>query len=396
MTPLRMRWLTASVAAVSLLGLTACSSGTSDTTSSAAGTVSSAAPIAGILSLEELYAGTYSQPPSTSPPGAAGKSVWWISCGQAMPSCAEPAAAAADAAKVLGIDFHVADSNSNIGGQEATAVRTAISAGADAILVYGGGGCDGAQGALQEAKDAGILLMGVETPDCSASGGPEIFNVVANYSENYPDTEALWRGFGEFSADYAINKTNGQGKIIVQTGNTIKLETWGNEGFNDRIKEKCPGCEIVAEVPYVDSELTPDGPWIQGLRSALVQHPDATAVYMPWDFMMVGLGGAQAVEEAGLDAIVFGGQADTSGLDLLRQGGITAISTARSPEWSAYAAMDTINRALQGETDFPPSGIGFQLVDQTRNLPASGPFVPPIDFKAAYLKAWNNGSGTVS
>lgn len=393
MISMTKRWLTASAAGALAIGLAACSSG-SDTSSASGDSAKSSAPIAGVMTMDELYAGSYTNPPSTSPPGAKGKSVWWISCGQDFDSCSSPAATAGDIAKTLGIDFHVADSNHNISGGEATAIRTAISAGADAIMVYGGGGCSGAQGALQEAKDKGILLMGVETPDCSDEGGPEIFNVTENYSEKYPDTEALWKGYGAFSADYAINMTGGKAKIIWQKGNTGALEKFVNEGFENEIKEKCPDCELLAEVPYVDSELSPDGPWIQAFRSALVKHPDANAIYMPWDAMMAALGGAQAVKEAGLDAIVFGGQADSSGLDLLRQGTISALSTARSTEWSAYAAMDTINRALQGEKDFPPTGLGFQLIDKSKNLPASGPYVPPIDFKAAYEKAWNGGKGT--
>jgi hypothetical protein len=33
----------------------------------------------------------------------------------------------------------------------------------------------------------------------------------------------------------------------------------------------------------------------------------------------------------------------------------------------------------------PPadSGLGWQLADKDHGIPASGPFVPPIDFKAA-------------
>jgi len=385
------RWLSVGAVAAALLATTACGSSSSN----GPGKTSGGGKIGpDVLTLDQMYTGTYTAPPSTSPAGAKGKSVWWISCGQALASCAEPAEQAGQAAKVLGIDFHVADSNSNIGGAEATAIRTAISSGADAILVYGGGGCEGAQGALQEAKDKGILLMGVETPDCSDSGGPKLFDVVENYSEKYPDTKALWMGYGEFAADFAIRHTDGKAKIIFQDGNTGSLEKYLTEGFVGRIDSNCPGCEIVEKVKYVDSDLSPDGPWVQAFRGALVKHPDANAVYLPWDFMMAGLNGAQAVKDAGLNAIIFGGQADTTGLDVLRQGRITALTTARSTEWSAYAAIDTINRALQGETTFPPEGIGYQLVDKNKNLAAKGAYEPPIDFKAAYLKAWNNGEGT--
>jgi ribose transport system substrate-binding protein len=131
----------------------------------------------------------------------------------------------------------------------------------------------------------------------------------------------------------------------------------------------------------------PNGPWIQAFRGALVKHPEATAAYMPWEVMW-SIGGAQAIKESGLDLISFGGQAAPDGLDLVRQGKISAISTARSMEWSGYAGIDSINRALNDE-ETVVQGIGFALVDKTKGLPAKGAeYKPPIDFKAAYQKAW--------
>ena len=342
--------------------------------------------------MDQLYAGTYAQPPTTSPAGAKGKSVWWISCSQAVVSCSEPAAAAAAAAKILGIDFHVADGKFNVGGAFTTAVRTALAAKPDAIMLYGVA-CELTKGALQDAKAQGVLLMGVETPDCSDSGGTQYFNVTEQYNALYPSTPDLWKGYGAFAANYLINKTNGQAKVINQAG-TEPLQDFVNQGFTDALKA-CSGCSIVANVPYDSSKLTPNGPWIQGFRAALAAHPEANAVYLPWDVLMTALGGSQAVKDAGSSAIIFGGQAAPDGLDFLRAGKVTAITTARDTGWSAWAAMDTINRALQKQPS-ASEGIGFQLVtlDPNKNLPASGPYVPPIDYKAAYLKAWNNGAGT--
>ena len=72
---------------------------------------------------------------------------------------------------------------------------------------------------------------------------------------------------------------------------------------------------------------------------------------------------------------------------------ISAISTARSMEWSGYAGMDSINRALN-DSPTVVQGIGFALVDKTKGLPAEGAaYKPPIDFKAAYQKAWAAAAG---
>jgi ribose transport system substrate-binding protein len=371
-------------ALAALLAVTACGSdaGTSaDTEASGGGEASIPEDI---MSMEELYAGTYSAPPSESPPGAEGMSVWWISCSQAVISCSQPAAAAQEAAEALGIEFTIADGKFNQGGAFATAVQTAVAAQPDAILLFGVA-CELVLGPLQDAKAQGIKLMGVETPDCSDSGGPQMFDVVEQYSEEYQNTPDLWRAYGAFSADYIINQSGGDAQVIMSSG-TEPLQNFVTEGFKDELA-KCSECSVVTEVPYDSAKLSPNGPWIQAFRTSLVQHPDATAVYFPFDIMATSLGGAQAVEESGLDLVTFGGQAAPDGLDLLRDGGITALTTARDPIWSAWAAIDTINRALQGEPSVP-QGIGFQLVDQEHNLPESGDYVAPIDFKAAYLEAW--------
>jgi ribose transport system substrate-binding protein len=388
-----MRSLHLGAAAVAVaLVVAGCGSSGADNASTS-GRSGGAGAVAGGPSLSDLQAGTYSAPPTTSPPGAKGKNVWWISCGQQVDSCAKASAAAEDAARTLGLDFHLGDMNLNIGGGESTAVRTAIAAHADAIAIYGGGGCEGAQAALQEAVAAHILVLGVETPDCSAGGGPKIFNVYEKYSDKYPDDSAYWQGFGKTNADYIIAKSGGTAKIIQNGGHTNAQDTFINEGFTNEIKQNCPQCQIVAQVGYTNSELSPEGPWIQAFRTALVQHPDATAAFFPWDLMMTSLGGAQAVIETGRNLMVVGGQAAPDGLDFVRQGKITAQPTAMSRVWSGYAAIDTLNRALQGQTAPAAEGMGYQLVDKT-TAPQSGDYVPPVDVKAGYEKAWNNGAGT--
>ena len=58
-------------------------------------------------------------------------------------------------------------------------------------------------------------------------------------------------------------------------------------------------------------------------------------------------------------------------------------------EWMGYAGADTANRLMAGEKTIPDSGWGFQIVDKSNNLPASGSVVtPPIDFRAAFDKVW--------
>jgi len=84
---------------------------------------------------------------------------------------------------------------------------------------------------------------------------------------------------------------------------------------------------------------------------------------------------------------VMGGEGFAPELDLLRTGkGVNAVNIVAS-DWTGWAAIDTLNSLFLGK---PPadSGLGWQLADKDHNLPASGPFVPAIDFKSAYKQAW--------
>jgi ribose transport system substrate-binding protein len=342
--------------------------------------------------MAELYKGNYTEPPTTSPPGAKGKSVWWISCGQALPSCSEPAAVAAQAAKALGIDFHIADAKLNVAGAGLTAIRTALAAKPDAIVEYGLG-CESMQGALEDAKTQGVPVLGLQVPDCSDNGGPHLFTIPEIYNTDFQDSKAFWEEYGRYSADYAIAASGGKAKLIISAGadpNQVDV----TNGFTQELK-KCSGCSIVATVKYATPDLVPNGPWIQAFRAALVQHPEATAVYFNWDVMMSALGGAQAIKESGRKLLSFGGQGVPDGLDLVREGKITAASTAETVGWNAYAGMDSVNRFLNKKPP-APEGIGFAVVDQSHGLPpaAGTSWEPPnVNYAADYKKAWSEGKG---
>jgi len=98
---------------------------------------------------------------------------------------------------------------------------------------------------------------------------------------------------------------------------------------------------------------------------------------------------APAVTQAGRaqSLYVMGGEGFAPELDLLRAGqGVSAVNIAPS-DWTGWAAVDTMNSLF---TDKPAadSGLGWQLVDKGHNLTDNGPFVPAVDFKAIYKKAW--------
>jgi ribose transport system substrate-binding protein len=363
------------------LSLTACSSD-----SSGSGTTKEdvAAKTSG---LDALFEGTETAPPTTGP-AMTDKSVWWISCGMAIPDCSVPANAAKEAAEKMGIDFHIADGKLNVGGGNEAAVRTALAAKPDALIIHGIS-CPIIQAPLQEAVDDGVLVMGVESLDCAATGGPKLFTTEMNYGEGAETGEDYFKAWGEIGAEYLIAATDGKAKVLLNSG-TEPLQALLNQAFEDKLKE-CSGCEILQKTEFSSADLAPEGTWIQQFRASLAAHPDANSVFLPFDVNIATAGGAQAIAESGLDLIGAGGSGQAPALDLVRDEKFTAVTGAHSATWMGYGAMDNINRALMGEPTVS-QGIGFRVVDVNHNLPATpeSGYETPIDFKAAYEKLWSS------
>ena len=137
---------------------------------------------------------------------------------------------------------------------------------------------------------------------------------------------------------------------------------------------------------FAGAELGPN--LQQKATSALLQHPEANVVKSPYTSATL-LGIAPAVKQSGRAGklYVMGGEGFAPELDLLRAGqGVNAVNIAPS-DWTGWAAVDTMNSLFTGKP-IADSGLGWQLVDKDHNLTGSGPFVPAVDFKGVYKKAW--------
>lgn len=125
------------------------------------------------------------------------------------------------------------------------------------------------------------------------------------------------------------------------------------------------------------------------VSSALLQHPDANAVHVPIDSLVV-LGAGTAITESGRseELAVMGGEGFAANVDLIRSGGPQDAAVAFQQEWIGWATVDTLNRVFAGETEIPDQGFGWQLVDEDHNLPPEGGYRSPVDFKRAYRAIW--------
>ncbi|MBC7373151.1 MAG: substrate-binding domain-containing protein [Frankiales bacterium] len=376
----------AGLTAAALL-LAACGGGTTSTAAVDSAPVAPAASGAAAAASSVDYAGTLREPASTARPAATGKKVVIISAGQASISSSVPVAAAKEAAEAAGWKADVYDVQLNPANAPGL-VRQAIASGADGIILQAVD-CPGVKGPLQEAKAKGIQVVGIYSFDCNdplfKGNDPALFSGQINYGAGSEDIGAFTKKYGADQAKAVIAATGGKAKVIFFNSPSVTVLSYTGQGFKDELA-KCSGCKIVADVEFAGSELGPN--LQQKATSALLQHPEANVVKSPYTSATL-LGIAPAVVQSGRASKLYlmGGEGFAPELDLLRAGqGVNAVNIAPS-DWTGWAAVDTMNSLFTGKP-VADSGLGWQLVDKDHNLTASGPFVPAVDFKAIYKKAW--------
>ena len=378
----RNRWSrgVAALAAITLaLTLAACGSGGG---SDAKGPASAAQKAKYQATLDAWYKGTYQEPkgPAVKPP--TGKTIWLVEAGLGSDYATRTEKATQEAAAKLGWTVHVFDAKFDP-TQMLTGVEQAVVAKPDGIVVVTID-CPIIKNGLEQAKAAGIPVVGIEDKECD----PGLFTHMVTYAHHQSFTDYV-TDWGRAQADWVIAKTGGQANVVMDT----ETDSWSilrsSVGIKDEIK-KCPGCSIAVDTPFVVTDL---GPALQQkIQQALVQHPDANAYIPAYDVVMTQSGGAQAIQAAGRshNLTIGGGEGGAAAIDQIRKGSGEQACAGQSAEWEAYSALDAMARIfLKQDPDALDTGNGIQVCDKDHNLPPEGqPFTPPVDFRAAFLKMW--------
>ena len=373
------------VTAVAAL-LAACGGASSGTTGGTAPTTFLAQAQANVT---KDYQSTNRMPDTASRPAAKSKKIVVISAGDEGESASVPVHAALAAAKAAG--WQATEYDEHLDPTKGPAlVRQAIAAHADGIIVDAND-CPLIKAPLQEAQTAHIPVIPIYAYDCDDplfNGGQPLFSgVVQVATPGSPDDQA--RAYGANQADAVIVATKGHARVVLFNDVEFTVLHYTGEGFKNELA-KCSDCKIVAEVDFKAAEL---GPTLQQkASSALLQHPEANAVKIPYTAAsLLGIAGAVVQSGRASQLYVMGGEGFADELDLIRGGkGVNAVNIISS-EWTGWAAVDTLNSAFLGDKP-KNSGIGWTLSDSSHNLPPSGAFVPKVDFKAAYMKAWGVGA----
>jgi ribose transport system substrate-binding protein len=379
-------------AALSAAVLAACSGGTSNSASSnqAPGASASSAPVTNPV-LAQVYKGTLASPDTTSRAGVKGKNIWIISGGQSSESSSVPVNAAKEAAEKLGWKVHIYDTQLNP-ANDAPGVSAALAAGADGIILDAID-CSFVKSQLEQAKARGVVTVPIYAYDCddpySGKGGQRLFSGYINYGPvANKNLGAFAEKYGYAQGQAAIAATDGKAKVIFFNDTQVTVLHYTGQGFLNAIKQ-CKDCEVVKNIDFTGLQLGPQ--LLQTAASAILQHPEANVVKSPFTAATL-LSIAPAVLQSGRanGLYVMGGEGFADELNLLRNHqGVNAVMISPS-DWTGWAAVDSMNSLFQNKKP-AYSGLGWQLVDATHNLPGSGAWVPPVDFKAIYLKAWGVG-----
>ncbi len=383
-----LRWLLALLAIVALGFVAAGCGGDDENDNSGATDASDAASVdleATQEQVEQAYQGTYTEPPGDANPPVEGKTVWILSCGEQIPTCALLTGAMERAAETLGWETNLFDGE-GIPANYTKGIRNAVAAGADGILPVSYD-CPLVKQALTQAQKAGVESVPILGWDCDEvePDGEALYSAQISFGDRYENQEEMYRQSGRDIAAWVISQTEGAANTLAFTSDEFYTLAFQQEAFEENYLELCPNCPI-EKFPYQATDY--GTPLQQKVASALVQHPDANAMY---GVPIPTAGPAAALQESGRtdEVAVIGGYGLPEDTDLvLENRGLDAIF-ALPMEWVSYAAVDTLNRVF-ADREQADQGLGYAILDEEAgNVPPAGePFTTDVDFVAAYEESW--------
>jgi ribose transport system substrate-binding protein len=336
--------------------------------------------------IDLAYAGTDREPPTTAPKPQRGKKVWIISPSQIGESASVATGAAKEAGELVGWKMTLYDAKGDPANFSA-GIRQAIAAKADGIILHAID-CAWVKQALVEAQAAKVKTLAYYALDCddpSVKGEP-LYSGSVNFGSQFGDYASLTRAWGAVKADWIIVQTKGQAKAISFKEDELLVVKYIREGFEQELA-KCKTCEVVKTVDFTIPDF---GPKLQQkAQGALLQHPEANAIHVPYDTpMLLGIGGAVLESGRNDQLSVIAGEGFPSNVQLIRDNRGQDAANAFPAVWTGYAAVDSLNSVFHDQKP-QDSGIGYRLIDRDHNLPAPGKgYEASKDFRTAYKKAW--------
>ena len=234
---------------------------------------------------------------------------------------------------------------------------------------------------LEAAKAAGIPVVNSNGKDCNESdpGAESLFTATVSYASG---TFTDWVNEMILAQlRYPVVKFDGKAQMALAIDSTSESGEPVVKYVSDEVA-KCTECSLeVLEVPVSDL-----GTKLQGkAESFLLKNPEVDSLVPAYSAILTS-GLMAAVETTPRDLLVSVAEGLPEGLELIREGK-AQYGAGISYGWEGYAAMDTLNRVMQGEEPVS-SGMGVKLFDEEHNFPEGDVWEPPYDYKTLYMKAW--------
>jgi ribose transport system substrate-binding protein len=384
----RVGVLTSVLGTVTALALTACSSSASSRGGSAGGPGSSsngsssdgaggagASPSAVVAELRNPSNKFLAPGPRLDATSLRGKSLWYVSLGQAIPVLAVEQTGMRQAADALGMTLQICDGKFQP-AVAAGCVNSAVSAGAVGVIMDSVTTASVATAITNAARHKVPVLamsaIGSNSTDLSyGTNGDERAQAVA--------------------ADWIIADSNGSARVVgtkVQddTGAIHDIEAGSKPEF-----AKCSGCTVVAAT-YTTGTVQN----VPSLVSAtLLSHRDAAYGFPQFDFIVpLFKAGVQTAGMAGKMKIV-STNAVLSSMQSVKTGG-QAVDVGSNRNYSGWLAIDSMLRMLKGMPVPTTWQIPIRVFDKTNidSIPLddqaamTGEWFGPLDYQKDFQRLW--------
>jgi ribose transport system substrate-binding protein len=371
-----LKWRRTAVALTCALAATvlvACGDDEKPAASAAAGTPTTSAADGIAAAKKELVTASAAKSewtgPTTAPKPVTGKTIGVMPCGKAVEGCAREARGAVEAAKELG--WKTIELDPQFDPQKTSAaMNTFITRKVDGIFIASINPAAIAE-QIQRAKKQGIFTVAAFSADPTPFGG---------FAEVGIDDEAA----GRAAAAYVVS--NGGGDVAIFNQNDSPPVAERAEGFKAALDE-WGTAKIVSDQALTGAQLGP--PQVPLMQALLKQRPKGQLdwVFSGFDFMLTPLV-QTAVREGRDDVKGISYDGNQQNLDFIREGKGQVAVIGYPLEWSGWAGVDQLNRAMNGEPAAKDAGLSFRVLDKASIPPAGKAYVGDLDFRSQYRKIW--------
>lgn len=243
-----------------------------------------------------------------------------------------------DGADEAGTSVKIVETNAqDDASKESTFMQSLVAQQVDAIMLSASSGTASVP-AIKQAHDADIPVICYNT--CIAE--PDLSEYVSAYMLG--DPHEFGRQLGEAAADYFAEKGIDDPQIGVINCEFVEVCIQRREGFEEALKEKVPGYQIVENQKGGDASAS-----LSAAQNILTAKPDLDAFM--GEYGDATIGAVKAVENAGRvgKTVVFGGDMTTDIANALKDHSVLVAQVDISGQVMGRAAIEQALKILDGQ-----------------------------------------------